>query len=186
MKKTGILILLAMAFQTGTAQLVVSFDFSNIEQTVAFFKKPAASKEDIDLLLASPGVKTIIKKIRSTDSIARIALEKVSKGIKPAGKENDFQYYFIKEHLQELEDFTKKINANRQVILDSINALSAYLPANKQMPVKVVFLAGGILRVLLYRMTMFFISVPKAAVMSLPAWYPGVVPVSCGKIGVGK
>lgn len=125
------------------SQLVVSLDFSNVEQTIAFFKKPNATNGDIDNLIATPGLRSIIKKIRSNDSIARVTLQKVSSGIETTGKENDFQYSFIKEHLQELDDFVRNIKANKQVILDSINALSVYLPPGKTMLVKVCFLVGG-------------------------------------------
>ena len=143
MKKTGSFLLLMILTVAIKAQLVVTLDFSNMEQTIAFLKKPSPSKEDIDQMVASPGVQTIIRKIRSNDSIARVTLEKVSKGIKTSGKENDFQYGFIKSKLPEMEAFMQRLKDNRQVILDSINALSGYMPAGKKMPVKVVFLTGG-------------------------------------------
>lgn len=143
MKRSSCLFLIMLISKISICQLVVSLDFSNVEQTVAFFKKSNPTKEDIDNLVATEGVRSIIKKIRSNDSIARVVLQKVSQGVKTSGKENDFQYSFIKEHLQELEDFAVHIQTNRKVILDSINSLSVYLPAGKKIPVKVCFLAGG-------------------------------------------
>ena len=143
MKKILPFLLMLIIGKTGMSQLNVSFDFSNVEETISFFKKTSPTKEDIDQLIATPGLKAIIKKIRSNDSTAKIVLQKLSQGIKPTGKENDFQYVMIKEHLQELEDFANRIKATKQVILDSINSLSVYLPEGKKIPVKVSFLVGG-------------------------------------------
>jgi hypothetical protein len=128
---------------TGNAQLAVSFDFSNVDQTIAFLKKTTVTETDVDAMVSTPGVQIIIRKIRSTDSIAKSALRKVIKGIVPSAKEADFQYGVIKEHLAELENFTRIIQLKKQIILDSIQALSAYLPAGKIVSLTVSFLAGG-------------------------------------------
>lgn len=143
MKNIFLLVSIFLFAAKTNAQLDVTFDLSNVEQTIAFLKKKTVSPQDIDQFVASDGVKVIIRKIRSSDSMARITLDKVSKGIKTTGKENDFQYGFIKERLTELEAFSQKIKDNQKVILDSIQALSVYLPAGRRIPLKVVFLAGG-------------------------------------------
>lgn len=141
-KSAAFLGLLAFTF-VSKAQLNISFDYSNLEQTIGFFRNPYPAQNELNGLLQSPGMKVIIKKIRSNDSIARLALEKASRGIKTSGKENDFQYGFIKENITSLEGFMQRIKANETVIKDSIRALSLYLLENQKANVKVVFLAGG-------------------------------------------
>ena len=143
MRHFAVLFYCFLMFYAGKSQLVVSFDFSNADQTVAFLNKATVTDAEINAMVATPGVQTIIRKIRSNDSTARSALENVVQGINPSLKEADFQYGFIEEHLTELETFTKTIRSNKQIILDSVQTLSAYLLAGKRVPLTVSFLAGG-------------------------------------------
>lgn len=129
---------------TAHAQLSVSFDFSNLEQTIAFIRKgKAATQDDVKTMLNSNGVKTIIRKIRSNDSTARVALQNVSQGIRSTGPAANFQYDFIRANLERLDSFATFLKANQSVIIDSIRMLSGYLPEGKRAEVKVCFLAGG-------------------------------------------
>ncbi len=143
MKKIVLVAAIACLSNACMSQVNVSFDFSNVEQTIAFLKKTQVSPAEIDAFISTKGVQTIIKKIRSNDSIARLTLQKVITGTKTTGKENNFQYSFIKSRLQETEDFLNKIKSGQQVILDSIQSLSAYLPEGKTINIKVCFIAGG-------------------------------------------
>jgi hypothetical protein len=143
MKNIALLFFVTIISVYSKAQLNAAFDFSNATATIAFFKNNKPSAADIESMVASAGVKTIIKKIRSTDSIVKIALLKAATGVKATGKEADFQFDFIKKHLLEMENFVEKIKNNSKVINDSIQSLAAYLPAGKKATVKVSFLLGG-------------------------------------------
>ncbi|MEP7377590.1 MAG: DUF5700 domain-containing putative Zn-dependent protease [Chitinophagaceae bacterium] len=135
-------ILLALSGM-GYGQVNLSFNFSNADSTIAFLKKKNASARDVEIFLHTAGVQAIIKKINSNDSIGRIVLTKISKGGKLAGKENDFQYHLIKRDLGALEKFIDSIKHNQKIIRDSVEALSAYLPAGKELNVTVCFLLGS-------------------------------------------
>jgi hypothetical protein len=143
MKNIMLLFLTTIFSAYSKAQLNVHFDFSNATTTIAFLKNNKPSAADIESMAASKGVKMIIKKIRSTDSIAKIALYKAATGVKANGKESDFQFDFIKAHLTEMENFVQQIKNNSKVITDSIQTLAAYLPAGKTTDIEVCFLMGG-------------------------------------------
>ncbi|MGC4102209.1 DUF5700 domain-containing putative Zn-dependent protease [Ferruginibacter sp.] len=141
----SIAIFLSLIFIAGysKAQLNTRFDFTNADATIAFLKKAHPTEADIDRMVKSDGVKTIIKKIRSTDSIARIALYKAAAGIPAAGKEKNFQFDFIKAQLPEMENFIARIKNNTRIITDSIQSLAHFLPVDKKATVTVCFLLGG-------------------------------------------
>lgn len=128
---------------SANAQADISFDFSNADSTIAILKKKSVTPAEVSAFVKTSGVQSIIKKIRSNDSIARIVIEKVITDKPVTGKENDFQYVFIKKNLAAMEAFVNEIKANQQVIKDSLQSFTKFLGKDKKMNVTVSFLLGS-------------------------------------------
>ena len=128
---------------SATAQVNVRFDFNNADSTIAFLKKKSATPAEINAFIKTTGVQSLIRKIRSNDSIACVTLEKIVAGKPTTGKESNFQYEFIKTNLPAMEAFVNTIKANQQAIRDSLQGFVRFLPPGKSLDVTVCFLLGG-------------------------------------------
>lgn len=140
------IVALAILFSLCTktfSQININFNYSNADNTIAFLKKKSATAAEIDAFIKTRGVQSIIQKIRSNDSLARVTLTKLMQGTPLTGKENDFQFHYVKNDLAGIENFITTIKQNEQVIIDSLQPFSNYLPAGKKLDVTVFFLLGS-------------------------------------------
>lgn len=143
MKRMLLFTVLTCMVETVAAQFRLRFDFSNVDNTIAFLKKKDPGYRDVETFVNTSGVQAIIKKINASDSIARAALTKVVNDEKTEGPETRFQYEFVKNNLDAIENFIDAVKGGRQTIQDSIASLARYLPAGKSVEVTISFLLGG-------------------------------------------
>lgn len=143
MKKYVVLIVcFLVGFQYASAQkLNLTFDFSNAEQTIAYFKAGEVDEDAISKLLELEATQGLIQKINSDRAEAEQVLRNV---FNEDAERSNYQYAGLKKYADEIGDFLNEIQKQKSEIRSSvIEKIEPFLPENKELDITVHFILGG-------------------------------------------
>lgn len=139
-----ILIIFLIVANPGFSQNI-SFDFNldNAKETISILKSKNPTEAQLTEFVKLPGTQALIRKIKSNDSIAYVAIKDAANGIFKK-ETSDFQYKSISKDLDKWERFIELVSSKQDSIKDDLQkSFAPYLDKNKSYNFNVFMLMGG-------------------------------------------